>query len=106
MSTKNILSKVTRPYKITVKYQDVLGNYYTKSFKEFEAIVLSHEIDHLDGILHTDRADIIYMNVSESEREIIRKNYPLVILNKTKDFSYKETLPIRLIYKTTTNQIW
>lgn len=45
---------VPRYARITVSYDDVEGNHYKKRFKGYPAIVLQHEIDHLQGILYYD----------------------------------------------------
>ncbi len=46
---------VSRARQITVRYQDVQGKTHELSTKAFEARVIQHEIDHLDGILFIDR---------------------------------------------------
>lgn len=49
---------VPRSYKITVKAYDALvGDYVQIRALGFDAIVLQHEIDHLNGILFYDRID-------------------------------------------------
>lgn len=49
---------VYRPNKITVKAFDAITNAPVEIIaRGFEAIVLQHEIDHLDGILFYDRID-------------------------------------------------
>ena len=56
---------VARPYKIKLEYYDLFGNKKECIFKDFEATVLSHEYDHLDGVLHMDKA----LEVLEMEKE-------------------------------------
>ncbi len=46
---------VKRPMFITVKAQDRLGYEFTITGEKYLARVLCHEIDHLDGILYTDK---------------------------------------------------
>ena len=76
---------VERPYKIDVKYQDLNGKYHTEEFIGFESTVLSHEMDHLDGILHIDKAkEILQMN--KDERKEFRKTHEYNIISKTGDF--------------------
>jgi len=43
--------RVKRKFKIKVKYNAESGEIVTKTFKSFEARLIQHEIDHLDGIL-------------------------------------------------------
>ena len=72
---------VERPYKIVVKYQDKKAQVHTKEFEGFSATVISHELDHLDGIFHMDRAKKI-IQLSPEERVEFRKNNPYkIILN-------------------------
>jgi peptide deformylase len=47
---------VERATEITVRYLDENGKKRTKTWFDFEARVVQHEMDHLDGILLTDRA--------------------------------------------------
>ncbi|MDR0850613.1 MAG: peptide deformylase [Christensenellaceae bacterium] len=58
--------KVRRPYQIKIKYQDEFGKVKTRTMKDFAAVMFSHEYDHLDGVLHTDKAEeIVFMKRSE-----------------------------------------
>jgi peptide deformylase len=45
---------VSRHNRITVEYQDETGEVLTAKFKGFFAIILQHEIDHLNGVLFYD----------------------------------------------------
>ncbi|MBM4186109.1 MAG: peptide deformylase [Gemmatimonadetes bacterium] len=49
--------RVRRAYLITVRYQDLRANWLEVTAEGDRAELLQHEIDHLDGILATDRAD-------------------------------------------------
>lgn len=46
---------VERPASITVEAQDRKGEKHTYRIKGFLAVIFCHEIDHLDGILYTDK---------------------------------------------------
>ncbi|MDO4670667.1 MAG: peptide deformylase [Aerococcus sp.] len=48
---------VPRYARITVTYDDLDGNHFKKRFKGYAAIVLQHEIDHLNGHLYYDHID-------------------------------------------------
>lgn len=54
-SVKSVYGKVKRYKSINLKYQDEEGNSIEKKVSGFYARVLQHEIDHLNGILITDR---------------------------------------------------
>lgn len=77
--------RVLRPYKITLEYYDTEKNKHTEVFEGFEAAVLSHEYDHLDGILHIDIAEeIIEMPVEE--RRKWRQTHGYVIISKEGEY--------------------
>ena len=48
---------IKRPHRIHVKFQDLSGKYKKWNLKGLEARVVQHEIDHLDGILMTERSE-------------------------------------------------
>lgn len=80
------MGHVKRPYKITIEYQDINGNLIKDIFEGFESTVLSHEMDHLDGILHMDISDeVIVMQVEE--RKIFRQTHGYNIVSKTGDYN-------------------
>ena len=55
LSVPRVRGPVERRDKIQVKYQDRYGEFYTSEFSGFQARVIMHEIDHLNGILFVDR---------------------------------------------------
>lgn len=55
LSAPNEWSEVERPNRVTVKAFDRNGKEFTIKGKELAARAFCHEIDHLDGILFTDR---------------------------------------------------
>lgn len=78
--------RVLRPYIINVEYYDIDGNFHQEKFEGFESTVLSHEIDHLDGILHMDIAEEIIVMPRE-ERKKWRQTHGYKIYSKTGDYS-------------------
>ena len=50
-----LLVRVSRAYRIKVKYQDLKGEWHTVELEGDRAELLQHEIDHLDGVLAVDR---------------------------------------------------
>ncbi len=77
--------RVLRPYKIDVEYYDINGKKHFETFEGFESTVLSHEMDHLDGILHIDIAEELFQ-MPEEERKIWRQSHKYKIYSKTGDF--------------------
>lgn len=80
-SCLNNVGLIKRPYKLVVEYYDINGNKQKSIFEGFEATVLSHEIDHLDGILHIDVADEVLLMTPE-ERKKFRQDNGYTILFK------------------------
>lgn len=69
LSIPGISGDVPRPNKIKVKYMDVEGNEQVIDAEEPLARVFCHEIDHLDGVLYTDKALETYDVVLDGEEE-------------------------------------
>lgn len=46
---------VYRARKVKVRYYDIDGNQHVVNLDEFESIAIQHEIDHLNGILYSDK---------------------------------------------------
>lgn len=55
LSIPKKFAKVKRPSEVTVEALNENGDKITIEAKEILAVVLSHEIDHLDGIVFTDK---------------------------------------------------
>ena len=77
--------RVLRPYKIDLEYYDIDGNKHSEVFEGFESTVLSHEMDHLDGILHIDIAEEVLQMPAE-ERKIWRQSHGYKIYSKTGNY--------------------
>lgn len=55
LSIPTIWGQVKRHISIKVSYQDEKGNQITKTLKGIPAWIFQHEVDHLDGILFSER---------------------------------------------------
>jgi len=55
LSVPEFTGNVRRYERITVSALDISGKEFTLETEGFEAVVIQHEIDHLDGILFLDR---------------------------------------------------
>ncbi|MBR6821075.1 MAG: peptide deformylase [Bacilli bacterium] len=76
---------VLRPYLVEIEYFDINGNKQQMTFEGFPATVFSHEYDHLDGILHMDKAlEVLVMD--KEERKEFRKEHPYEVFSKDGDF--------------------
>jgi peptide deformylase len=56
LSIPRIWGPVKRKDRVFLKYQDINGKEYLKWFTGFEAIIIQHEMDHLNGIVFTQRS--------------------------------------------------
>lgn len=63
LSLPEITANVARPVEIAVRYQDVDGVVHEIEASDFEARVILHEMDHLDGILILDRVTSLALDV-------------------------------------------
>ena len=55
ISLPNCTGMVRRHHTITVEFLDLKGKKQTKKYKEFNSVIIQHEIDHLDGVLFMDK---------------------------------------------------
>ena len=93
--------RVLRPYKIELEYFDIDGNKHSEIFEGFESTVLSHEIDHLDGILHIDIAEEV-LEMPAEERKVWRQTHGYKIYSKTGDYySQKNQNDVKKLTKST-----
>ena len=73
LSLPNIWGNVARKTEATMSWFDEAGKKQTKKFTGFEAIIVQHEIDHLNGILFTkhvmDQGERLFKSHKNSEGE-------------------------------------
>lgn len=73
LSLPGYLGEVERPYAVTVKCQDRFGRRKRLRLKGWDARIFQHEIDHLNGILYTDKLTSEDRFWTEEEYEEYRK---------------------------------
>lgn len=54
LSLPNVWLDITRPVEIAVTYLDAKGKKQERKLKDFDARVVQHEVDHLNGVLIVD----------------------------------------------------
>jgi peptide deformylase len=59
LSLPGISCKVKRSAKVTVQAKDLDGNPLEINAEEFYAVVLQHELDHLDGVVFINRVSLL-----------------------------------------------
>lgn len=87
---------VKRPYKMIIEYIDTNRKKQIETLEGFPSTVLSHELDHLDGILHMDIAEQLLIMKPEARKEY-RKTHDYNIITKTSD--YEELLNEKKLIK-------
>lgn len=79
LSVPGVFARVERAQKIKIKYYDTNFNEHVTNFKQFEARVIQHEYDHLDGIEFYDRVGSAeYGEVLGKVEELRKGNIPTV----------------------------
>lgn len=69
LSVPGFSGLVDRPQKITIKGLDRDGNPQEYTFEDFDARVMCHEFDHLEGILYKDKAKEMYDITAQDDEE-------------------------------------
>ncbi len=59
LSVVGLRGRVTRPSRVKVNYQDLDGEKRTIEADDLLARAFCHEIDHLEGVLFTDKAELL-----------------------------------------------
>lgn len=78
LSIPGLFGDVPRAISVRVRGLDRAGQPFESEFEGFEARVFQHEIDHLDGILFTDRVtslDKLYHVRADEEGQLVRVPY-------------------------------
>lgn len=75
LSLPNLHVKVTRPKKIHIKYQNLKGETIEQDLEGFLARVNMHENDHLNGVLHIDRASLKDRKAIEPALQKLKKKH-------------------------------
>lgn len=69
LSIPEYVGDVERAVSVTVKGQNRHGQPFKIKAKGWLARILQHEVDHLNGVLFTDRAEKVYPIEDEKERQ-------------------------------------
>ena len=57
LSIPGVTRRIARPSEIVLAWQGMDGRRRQEAFEGYEATIIQHEIDHLDGVLMTDRPE-------------------------------------------------
>ena len=71
LSVPGLIGTVERPERIRIRAKDLNGELQDYEFEGFEARIMCHEYDHLNGILYIDKAtDVREPSYEEDEEEL------------------------------------
>lgn len=73
LSIPRIWSPIKRHNRVLLEYQDMTGEVKSEWFEDFEATIVQHEVDHLHGILFTQRALEQSQQLYEERRGKLKK---------------------------------
>jgi peptide deformylase len=84
LSYPNLFVKIKRPKSIKVRFTTPDGETSTKTFTGMTARVFLHELDHLDGVAHTSRANRFHLDQAKKLIKKLKKR-PLSMLPTLSD---------------------
>ena len=73
LSFPHLALKITRPATIAVEYQDFLGETKTQTFSGISARCFQHELDHMNGIVYTQKAKPLALQTGLKKREKFKR---------------------------------
>ncbi|MBF95630.1 MAG: Peptide deformylase [Alphaproteobacteria bacterium MarineAlpha9_Bin4] len=83
LSVPNLRGKVKRNCKIKVDYFDENAKFKSEVIEGYLAVVFQHEIDHLDGVIFTDKViDNKSLVTYENYKKFYEKKYLLELKNR------------------------
>ena len=95
-SCLNNMGFVKRPYQIEMEYYDLKQNKHIETFEGFPATVISHEYDHLNGVLHMDIADEVRVLEAEERKKVrLQQGYEVI----SKEGNYEELKKQHKVFK-------
>lgn len=75
LSIPKLYADVERPLHITVSAMDLNGKTFTEEFHDFDAHLILHENDHVNGVLFIDRLSTKERKLIEPQLRQIKKKY-------------------------------
>lgn len=71
MSFEHLAVPIKRPKRIKVRYFEPNGNVKTETFDGMTSRYFMHELDHLDGILYTQRANKMHVERALRKKKVL-----------------------------------
>ncbi len=74
LSVPGVLLQIKRSKNISIKAIDLEGKEYIKEFSDFEARIIQHEMDHLNGTLIIDRVSSLKKQFAKREIKRLKED--------------------------------
>ena len=120
LSYPGLYLTVNRPDHIKVRFQAINGEWVEKEFDGLTAVCVQHEIDHLDGIMYTDKVSSMKLEqakrkvkqnlkkmkiyLRERDKEAQQENRIVTEKQKAKPIASEETPKITILPPTNTQE--
>lgn len=88
LSYPGLYLKLKRPDHIRVKFQAIGGQEVVREFDGLTAVVIQHELDHLDGIVYTDKVSSIKLD--QAKKKIKKNIKKMIAYNKAQAAEYSK----------------
>lgn len=75
LSIPKLYRDVERPQSVTVTALDLDGNTFTEEFKDYNAHIVLHENDHINGVLFIDRLPLRQRKSLDTHLREVKKKY-------------------------------
>ena len=75
LSIPDVLGEVERSAQVKIRAKDLLGKHLDFTAQDLVSVIFQHEIDHLDGILFTDRMNAAKKITISSQLKQLKKKY-------------------------------
>jgi len=75
LSIPGLYGETVRPHYLRVKGLNMAGRVFDRVFEGFDAVVVHHELDHLEGVLFIDRVEsleYLYRVVEGDDGQLVR----------------------------------
>jgi peptide deformylase len=73
LSIPNIHEEVLRESHVRINYYDEQWNYHDEVYDGYKARIIQHEYDHLDGVMFTDKVNLLRRKLLKSKLTAIEK---------------------------------
>lgn len=73
LSYPNLFLPIKRPKSIKVRFQDAFGEFHTEKYTGMTARAFLHELDHLNGVDYTTRANRIHLERARRKQKMLTR---------------------------------